>query len=77
MRAACPRSWRAPSAWPAAGALAGGGGAARGHAGRARTEADARALQPIGPHPPPAQMARMLELLRQAKNPMAIVGGSR
>ncbi|MGB3451658.1 MAG: thiamine pyrophosphate-binding protein [Giesbergeria sp.] len=38
---------------------------------------DARALQPIEAAPAPAQMERLLELLRQAKNPMAIVGGSR
>jgi acetolactate synthase-1/2/3 large subunit len=37
----------------------------------------ARALQPIATAPAPAQMARVLELLRQAKRPMAIVGGSR
>src|SRR5690606_27200748 len=37
----------------------------------------ARALQPIETAPAPAQMERVLELLRQAKRPMAIVGGSR
>ena len=43
-----------------------------------RTEVpDAHALQAIESAPAPAQMAHMLALLRQAKNPMAIVGGSR
>jgi len=38
---------------------------------------DARALQPIESAPSPAQMAQLLERLRQARNPVAIVGGSR
>ena len=43
-----------------------------------RAEApNARPCQVIEAAPSPAQMAQLLERLRQARNPVAIVGGSR